>query len=48
LVKSDFNNLKFCFIGNDADHIPATMIYEFGLKSLVLDVSFNCLRFNLL
>ena len=36
---------KLCFIGNDVDHIPAEIIYEFGLKTLVLDISFNTFRF---
>lgn len=35
---------QLCYIGNDVESIPTEMIYEFGLKTLVLDLSFNCLR----
>ncbi|CAF0845076.1 unnamed protein product [Brachionus calyciflorus] len=32
---------KLCFVGNDSEFIPSEIIYEFGLKTLILDISFN-------
>ncbi len=34
---------KLCFIGNDAESIPSEIINQFGLKTIVLDISFNCI-----
>lgn len=34
---------KLCFIGNDAESIPAELINQFGFKTIILDISFNCL-----
>lgn len=32
---------KICFVGNDIEDLPTELIYLFGLKALILDVSFN-------
>ncbi len=39
------NLIKLSFIGNDAESIPTELIYQFGLKTLTLDASFNMMRF---
>ena len=36
---------KLCFIGNDVESLPTEIIYQFGLKTLILDISFNLMRF---
>jgi hypothetical protein len=37
--------MKLSFVGNDAESIPTELIYQFGLKTLTLDASFNFMRF---
>lgn len=32
---------KLCFIGKDVDELPTDLIYQFGLKTRILDISFN-------